>query len=61
MAQGLNTGTPVQGTAGKLSTKIQAVYDRMLLDRAVDSQLFDIGAQVKTIPARSNTKKGICL
>ena len=56
MAQGLNTGTPVQGTS-KLSTKIQAVYDRILLTRAVDSQLFDIGAQVKTIPARSNTKK----
>jgi len=55
-ARGLNTGTPVQGTS-KLSSKIQAVYDRMLLTRATDSQLFDVGGQVKTVPARSNTKK----
>ena len=55
-----NTRTPVQNTAGtgvKLSAKILAVYNRMLLERAVDSQLFDIGAQVRTIPAGSNTKK----
>ena len=57
---GINTGTPVQktnGTGVKLSAKIQAVYDRILLTRAVDAQLFDTGAQAKVIPARSNTKK----
>jgi len=32
-------------------------YDRILLERAVDNQIFDIGAQVKTIPANSNAKK----
>ena len=53
---GIITGTPVQGTSGKLSAKITAVYDRLLLTRAVSSQLFDTGAQARTIPARSNTK-----
>ena len=54
---GLISRTPVMGSAGFLSTKVQAVFDRMLLERAVDSQLFDIGAQVKSIPANSNAKK----
>ncbi len=53
---GLIARTPVQGTTGYLSTKVQAVYDRLLLMRAVDNQIFDIGAQVKTIPANSNAK-----
>lgn len=47
----------VQGTTGKLSAKITAVYDRMLLTRAVDNQLFDMFGQAKTVPAKSNTKK----
>jgi len=54
---GLVGRTPVQGTSGFLSSKVQAVYDRMLLERAVDSQIFDVGAQVKSIPANSNAKK----
>ena len=53
---GLIARVPVMATAGFLSTKVQAVYDRMLLERAVDSQLFDTGAQVKSIPANSNAK-----
>ena len=53
---GLVARTPVQSTS-ILSTKVQAVYDRILLERAVDNQIFDIGAQVKTIPANSNAKK----
>jgi len=56
---GLVGRTPVQGTTGYLSSKVQAVYDRMLLERAVDSQLFDVGAQVKSIPANSNAKKAM--
>ena len=54
---GLTARVPVQGTSGKLSSKVQAVYDRMLLERAVDSQLFDVGAQAKSVPANSNAKK----
>ncbi len=53
---GLVARVPVQMTTGFLSTKVQAVYDRILLERAVDSQLFDVGAQVKSIPANSNAK-----
>ncbi len=53
---GLVARVPVQMTTGFLSTKVQAVFDRMLLERAVDNQIFDIGAQVKTIPTRSNAK-----
>lgn len=53
---GLVARVPVSDSS-ILSTKVQAVYDRMLLERAVDNQIFDIGAQVKTIPARSNAKK----
>lgn len=48
---------PVQGTSGKLSAKIQAVYDRKLLERAVASQVFDKFGQAKSVPANSNTKK----
>lgn len=44
------------GTTG-LSPKIQAVYDRKLLSRAVASQVFDMFGQAKSIPANSNTKK----
>ncbi len=40
-----------------LSAKIQAVYDRILLTRAVEAQIFDKFGQTKSIPARSNTKK----
>jgi len=47
----------VQGTTGKLSPKVTAVYDRMLLTRAVDNQLFDMFGQAKTVQAKSNTKK----
>jgi N4-gp56 family major capsid protein len=54
---GIATGTPVMDSGKFLSSKVQAVYDRMLLERAVDNQLFDIGAQVKSIPANSNAKK----
>ena len=53
---GLIERVPVQNSGTFLSTKVQAVYDRMLLTRAVDNQIFDIGAQVKTIPANSNAK-----
>lgn len=55
---GLVGRTPVQGTSGKLSAKQQAVYDRMLLERAVQNQVFDLGAQKKVIPTKSNAKKG---
>ena len=53
---GLVKRVPVQGTTGKLSAKVTAVYDRMLLERAVSNQIFDIGAQAKSIPTKSNTK-----
>jgi len=53
---GLTSRTPVMQTPSFLSDKVQAVYDRMLLMRAVDNQVFDIGAQTKTIPANSNAK-----
>lgn len=55
---GLVSRVPVQGTVGKLSAKVQAVYDRMLLERAVQNQVFDLGAQRRIIPAKSNAKKG---
>ncbi len=54
---GLIGRTPVMDTGTFLSSKVLAVYDRMLLERAVDNQIFDIGAQVKTVPANSNAKK----
>ena len=47
----------VQGTSGFLSANILAVYDRKLLKRAVDSQVFDRFGQARSIPANSNTKK----
>ena len=46
----------VQNT-GKLSANILAVYDRKLLKRVTDSQVFDMFGQAKSIPANSNTKK----
>ncbi len=49
---------PIQKASGFMSPKVQAVYDRMLLTRAVDNQVWDMFGQTKTIPAGSNTKKG---
>lgn len=46
----------VQGTSGRLSAKILAVYDRKLLSRVVATQVFDMFGQARTIPAGSNTK-----
>lgn len=46
----------VQSTSA-LSSKILAVYDRKLLQRAVASQVFDMFGQAKSVPANSNTKK----
>ena len=47
----------VQVSASFLSAKILAVYDRKLLTRAVDNQVFDRFGQTKVVPAGSNTKK----
>ena len=52
------TRTPVQGTTGKLSTKVQAVYDRNLLVRVTANEVFDRFGQAKVIPAKSNAKTG---
>ena len=41
-----------------LSPKVEAVYNRMLLNRAVDTLMFDKFGMAKSIPAKSNTKKG---
>ena len=38
------------------SNKIQAVYDRILLKRAVDRQILDRWGMRKSIPAHSNVK-----
>lgn len=46
----------VAGTSAFLSAKILAVYDRKLLKRAVENQVFDRFGQAKTIKAGSNTK-----
>jgi len=54
---GLIDRTPVMDTGSFLSSKVQAVYDRRLLTRAVDNQVFDRFGQAKTIPANSNAKK----
>ena len=54
---GLTARTPVQGTSGKLSTKAQFVYDRMLLEQATPNEVFDRFGKAKVIPANSNTKK----
>ena len=48
----------IQNSGGFLSAKVTAIYDRMLLTRAVDNQVWDMFGQAKTIPAGSNTKKG---
>jgi N4-gp56 family major capsid protein len=53
---GIATRTPVQDSGTFLSAKIQAVYDRRLLKRATDSQVFDRFGQTRSIPAGSNTK-----
>ena len=53
---GLIARVPVLSTSGFLSSKVQAVYDRMLLERATANQIFAIGAQAKSIPANSNAK-----
>jgi len=47
----------VQGTGNFLSAKILATFDRALLMRATDTQVFDRFGMAKTIPANSNTKK----
>jgi len=53
---GLISRTPVQQLSNYLSPKVQAVYDRKLLTRATDTQVFDRFGQTKTIPAGSNAK-----
>ena len=54
---GIVTRTPVMETGSFLSAQVQAVYDRKLLKRATDSQVFDRFGQTKTIPTNSNAKK----
>jgi len=54
---GITTRTPVMNTGSFLSAQVQAVYDRKLLTRAVDSQVFDRFGQTRTIPTNSNAKK----
>lgn len=46
----------VQKSSDFLSAKQLAVYDRILLMRAVSNQVFDRFGVAKTIPTRSNTK-----
>jgi N4-gp56 family major capsid protein len=53
---GITTRTPVMDSGSFLSTKIQAVYDRRLLKRAVDTQVWDRFGQTRTIPTNSNAK-----
>ena len=48
----------IQNSSGFLSAKVLAIYDRMLLTRAVSNEVWDMFGQAKTIPANSNTKKG---
>ena len=48
----------ILGKAGFASDKVLAVYDRMLLLRVTDNEVFDMFGQAKTVPAGSNTKKG---
>ena len=43
-------------TTAPLSANILAVYDRTMLKRAVQTQVFDRFGQAKSIPAKSNTK-----
>ena len=42
--------------AGFVSAKVLAIYDRNLLTRAVDDQVFDMFGQAKSIKPGSNTK-----
>lgn len=53
---GLSARTPVQGTTGKLSSKVQAVYDRNMLTRVTANEVFDRFGQAKVVPANSNAK-----
>jgi len=53
--------TPVMATPSFLSDKVQAVFDRALLLRAVDNQIFDRYGIAKTIPTNSNAKKGFAM
>jgi len=48
--------TPIQQSGNYLSPKVLAVYDRKLLKRAVDNQVFDRFGQTKSVPANSNAK-----
>ena len=48
----------IQSKSKFVSDKLLAVYDRKMLDRAKQNQIFDVGAQQRVIPAGSNTKKG---
>ena len=53
---GLIARVPVQQSANYLSPKISAVYDRRLLKRVTDTQVWDRFGQTRTIPTGSNTK-----
>ena len=44
-----------------VSAKVLAVYDQSLLERVVPGTIWDKWAQVKTIKANSNTKKGFAM
>lgn len=46
----------ISNTTTFLSAKVTAVFDRVLLKRAVDNQLFDRYGIAKTIPTNSNAK-----
>ena len=48
----------VQVRTAFASDKVLAVYDRRMLERAKQNQIFDVGAQQRVILANSNTKKG---
>lgn len=48
----------VQQKPDFVSGQLLAVYDRMLLQRATSNLLFDKFGMSKSIPSRSNTKKG---
>lgn len=55
---GISTRTPVQTKPTFASANVLAVYDRRMLERAKQNQVFDVGAQMRVIPANSNTKTG---
>ena len=44
-----------------VSNKVLAVYDKVLLDRAVLHSMWDKWGMVKTVPANSNTKKAFVM